>query len=285
MTVHIFGATSSPSCVNFALRTTAEVGRGDFDDSVIDTVLRNFYVDDCLKSVKTVNEGIHMVKNLRSLLHRGGFNIVKWISNDRDVVRSIPLVSRAEVIKDMDLDNQNLPIERALGISWCVEMDKFVFRISVDERPKTRRGILSMISSVYDPLGFLAPFMLRAKLLLQELCKLNLGWDETIPAELETQWTKWFQDLQELSDFTVRRCYKPIGYDDVMQAELHHFSDASEKGYGVVSYLRFVDVNGNVQCSFVIGKSRVCPLKQTTIPRLELTAATVAVRTKQTFDR
>ncbi|XP_062617171.1 uncharacterized protein LOC134278888 [Saccostrea cucullata] len=136
-----------------------------------------------------------------------------------------------------------------------------------------------MISSVFDPLGFLAPFVLRAKKILQELSRIHLGWDDTIPEKISDQWNSWFCDLQKFSEFRIDRCVKPFGFGTVCSAQLHHFSDASEVGYGVVFYLRLENVNNDVHCSFIMGKSRVAPLKQTSIPRLELTAATVAVRT------
>lgn len=116
MIVHFFGATSSPSCVNYALRRTAEDCRGQFNDEVIDTVLCNFYVDDCLKSVRNVSEAVCLVEDLQCLLSRGGFQIAKWISNNREVMRSIPTSDMAIGVKDLDLDQDSLPIDRALGV-------------------------------------------------------------------------------------------------------------------------------------------------------------------------
>ncbi|XP_033762629.1 uncharacterized protein LOC117344089 [Pecten maximus] len=279
MVVHLFGATSSPSCANFALRKTAHDCKGHFNDEVINTVLKNFYVDDCLKSLKTVNKAKSLVKDLKDVLHRGGFHIAKWISNSREVMSSLPVDERAKEVKDLDLDQDTLPIERALGVQWCIESDIFRFKIVIKDQPLTRRGILSMVSSVYDPLGFLAPFVLTAKVILQELCKLQLGWDDQVPNGFQDQWCLWIKDLQKLSDFKVDRCIKPPGFGDIQSAQLHHFADASETGYGTVSYLRMKNAEGKTHCTFVMGKSRVSPLKQTTIPRLELTAATVAIRT------
>ncbi|VDI74707.1 Hypothetical predicted protein [Mytilus galloprovincialis] len=281
MNVHLFGATSSPSCVNFALRQTSEDCNGQFNDEVINTVLRNFYVDDCLKSTKNVSEAVCLVQDLQSLLSRGGFRIAKWISNNREVMRSIPISDMAVGIKDLHLDQDTLPIDRALGIQWCAETDTFWFKISVKEQPKTRRGILSMVSSVYDHLGFLAPFVLRAKMILQELCRLRLDWDDPIPPKLESLFSLWFQDLHELSDFKVDRCFRPEKNGEIKNAQLHHFSDASESGYGTVTYLRLENTFDEIHCSFVMGKARVTPLKTITVPRLELTAATVAVRTNK----
>ncbi|XP_061191724.1 uncharacterized protein LOC133199952 [Saccostrea echinata] len=242
MVVHLFGASSSPSCANYALRKTARDSEGLFDSEIINTVFKNFYVDDCLKSIKTVDNATGLIKDVQRLLTRGGFHISKWISNNRDVMMSIPISERAKEVKGLDLDYDALPIERALGVQWCVESDVFCFNIEVNKKPLTRRGILSMISSVFDP---------------------------------------WFCDLQKLSEFKIDRCVKPIGFGTVCFAQLHHFADASELGYGTVSYLRLENVNNDVHCSFIMGKSRVAPLKQTSIPRLEMTAATVAVRTNK----
>nr|XP_057925588.1 uncharacterized protein LOC131127575 isoform X1 [Doryrhamphus excisus]XP_057925589.1 uncharacterized protein LOC131127575 isoform X1 [Doryrhamphus excisus] len=277
MKVHLFGAVSSPSCANYALRRTADDNAQHFSSDVVNTVKCNFYVDDCLKSMASEEEAVQMVKDLTALCQKGGFNLSKWISNSRKVLMSIAEDSRAKEIMDLDLDTDQLPVERALGLQWCIESDKFKFRTSAKEQPQTRRGILSVVSSLYDPLGFLAPFILPAKLLLQELCRRNLGWDEAIMEFSRKKWSNWLEDLQKVAEFEVDRCFKPREFGDHVVAQLHHFSDASEVGYGTASYLR-LQTNGKVYVSFLLGKGRVAPLKQMTIPRLELVAAVLAVR-------
>ena len=159
---------------------------------------------------------------------------------------------------------------------WCIESDSFKFRINVKEKPVTRRGILSTVCSIYDPLGFLAPFILPAKMLMQQLIKEKLTWDEPVQDKLAQKWFVWLSDLNQLSTFAVSRCLKPVEFGGVVTAQLHHFSDASESGYGTASYLRLTNHEGRVHCAFMLGKSRVAPLKQMTIPRMELTAAVVA---------
>lgn len=134
-----------------------------------------------------------------------------------------------------------------------------------------------MVSSLYDPLGFLAPFSLHAKLLLQELCKRSLGWDEVIPPLFSRQWSDWLEDLQRVAEFRVDCCIKPRDFGELVKAQLHHFSDASQVGYGTASYVR-LEMDHKVHVALLFGKSRVAPLKQTTIPWLELTAAVLAVR-------
>ncbi|XP_055516238.1 uncharacterized protein LOC129711872, partial [Leucoraja erinacea] len=139
-------------------------------------------------------------------------------------------------------------------------------------------GILSVVGSIYDPLGFLQPFTLPAKLIVQELCKEKLGRDENITQTFSQRWTGWLIDLNKMAEFKEDRCMKPANFGQIKLAQLHHFSDTSESGYGTVSYLRLEDDNKEVHVAFIMGKARVAPVKQMTIPRMEITAAVLAVR-------
>lgn len=278
MEVHLFGATSSPSCASYALRRCAEDNKDYFDAAVVDTVLHNFYVDDCLRSVASEQEAVKLHRDLKDICHTGGFKLTKWMTNNRNVLSSIPQEDRATEVKDLDLDQDSLLIERALGVQWCIQTDQFKFHVNIQQKPLTRRGILSMMSSVYDPLGMLSPVILPARNVLQELCRLRTGWDDVVPDHFALQWSKWMEELHQLTDFGVDRCFKPPEFGDTVEARLHHFSDASETGYGTVTYLVQKNSSDQVHCSFVLGKSRVVPLKPMTIPRLELTAATLAVK-------
>ena len=163
-------------------------------------------------------------------------------------------------------------------MSWFVETDQFGFKVFIKDRPCNRRGILSAVSSLYDPLGMAAPFILPAKLLLQDLCRRGLGWDDEVPDLHLTRWRAWVDDLPKISRIAIGRCVKPVKSSDIASCQIHHFCDASQVAYGVVSCLRLVDMQGRIFCSFFIGKSRLAPLKKITIPRLELTAATVSVQ-------
>ncbi|XP_014665125.1 PREDICTED: uncharacterized protein LOC106807328 [Priapulus caudatus] len=172
--------------------------------------------------------------------------------------------------------------ERALGVVWRVETDQYGYDVSAKDVPSTKRGMLSFTSTVYDPLGFVGPFIMRAKVLFQELCRQKLDWDEAIPKYVADQWIRWLQDLPKIADFKVPRCLKPSDRLEAPVAfQLHHFSDASEKGFGAVTYLRMVDASDRIHCCLVMAKSRLAPIKPTTIPRLELSAAVVAVKLDQ----
>lgn len=134
-----------------------------------------------------------------------------------------------------------LPIQRALGLKWNMESDKFKFDRVLKDKPTTRRGILSLVSSVYDPLGFLAPVVLPAKKLFQDLCREKLAWDDPIGAVERERWEDWKKKMPNLAGIAVNRCLKPINFVELKYSELHIFADASQFAYGAVSSLRMVD--------------------------------------------
>lgn len=278
MVAHLFGATSSPSCACFALRKCAEDNQRCFSPMAVNTVLHHFYVDDCLVSVGSEEEAISLCRELSALCAEGGFKLTKWTSNRRTVLAAIPQEERAKEVKDLDLNSDALPVEHALGVQWCVQSDSFKFKITLKTHPLTRRGILSVTSSIYDPLGFLAPVVLSAKKILQDLCRRRLGWDDPLPTSVAGEWMAWLEDLHDLENWEVSRCLKPVDCGRLVSAQLHHFADASEEGFGTVTYLLLHDDNGRTHSAFVMGKARVAPLKLATIPRMELTAAVVASR-------
>ncbi len=129
MRVHLFGAVSSPSCANFALRETTEDNLHEFDFEVINTVT---------VTVPGKIEAIRLTADLRRLLEKGGFNLTKWVSNSRKLVETLPESERAGTLKD--LNDGQMPVERALGVRWDVESDKFCFKIEVNDKPLTGRG-------------------------------------------------------------------------------------------------------------------------------------------------
>ena len=278
MTVHIFGATSSPGCSNFALKVTANDNEQELGSAAADVLRRDFYVDDGLKSVESADEAVDLIESVKEMCKRGGFNLHKFSSNSKQVLQQIPQEDRTELIKNLDLGRDTLPTERALGLQWCTEKDAFQFVISLKDKPCTRRGILSILSTVFDPLGFIAPVLLKGKAILQELCRNNIGWDEPVTEEVRDRWCKWKRELAKIENLSIPRCYRPADFGRPVETILHHFSDASIQGYGQCSFLRMVNAEGKVHCSFVMGKSRVAPIKSITVPRLELTAAVLSVR-------
>ncbi|XP_038061114.1 uncharacterized protein LOC119731899 [Patiria miniata] len=214
MLVHLFGATSSPSCAGFALRKTADDYGAEFGEAATSAVRDNFYVDDLLVSVSCAEAGINLARQLIDLLSKGGFRLRKWISNNQEVLSAIPAT----------------------------------------------------------------PFILPAKILLQDICSKKLGCDERVEERELFRWKRWLDDLPRLEALTIPRCLRPRELEDTAISQLHFFSDAFERGYATVAYLRTVDGSGRIDCSFIIGKARLCPKRSISIPRLELTAAVLSVQ-------
>ncbi|XP_048587898.1 uncharacterized protein LOC125571976 [Nematostella vectensis] len=283
MNVHVFGATDSPCAANWTLKKTTTDNAGDFGDTTIETVLHNFYVDDVLKSVDTSASAVTLANELTELCGRGGFNLTKFMSNSREVLAEVPIEKRAAPTLDLDLDE--LPVERALGVRWNVETDTFGFKVSNTEKADTMRGVLSTISSVFDPLNFAAPVIMRGKQIMQALWRRKAPWDEPLSGDILRQWQTWKRELVRLEDLSIPRCYFSRPDHEGVGLQLHHFSDASEAGYGSVSYLRIEYPDGMVECAFVAGKSRNAPIKGSTIPRLELQGALLATRVDQAVRR
>lgn len=280
MCVHIFGASSSPSCSNFGLRQVATDYESEFGSDVKNFLHNHFYVDDGLISVANKSIAIDLIGRTIELCKKGKLKLHKFVSNCSAVLEAIP--QQIKVVDNLDLKFKDIPVERALGVEWCVQSDVFKFRISVKPRPLTRRGILSTVSSIYDPLGFIAPYALIGKCILQQLCIAGCDWDEPLPESILSQFQKWLSCISDLEKIEIKRCVKPDnGFRTV---EFHHFCDASSTGYGACSYLRLVDHNNIPHVSLVLGKARVAPIKRVTIPRLELCAAVVAVKMAQTLE-
>ena len=290
MTVHLFGATSSPACATYGLRSLAQLHHNPQDKASVvarDFITSNFYVDDGICSVVDIDTAKDLVSNARSLCEAGGVRLHKFLSNYTELMSFIPKSEHADSLKQLKLGTDVLPVERTLGIEWCTEQDKLQFSVTQGLCPDTRRAVLSKVASVYDPLGFLAPLLLGGKRILQQLCWTGLSWDDALPERFKVLWQSWLLELQQVNTLDIPRQYWPDvnPSQDLKAVELHHFSDASEKGYGQCSYLRMISQSNQVQCSFVMGKARVAPKRVVTIPRLELQAAVLSVKVSQVIQR
>ena len=284
MTVHAFGLTSSPSCVNFVLRRLADDGQTLSNVLASEALRRNCYMDDLMKALEEEQEAVTFHEEVADLGNRGGFSFVKWASNDSTVLHGIPIEKRAASVKTLCIDDK-LPSEKVLGLDWCLESDTLGYKVNVKEKPFTRRGILSTVASVYDPLGLAGPVILVAKKIIQSLCRDGHSWDDDLDLDRKRSWDQWVGELPLLEKLRIDRSFVPNGFGKVVSYQLHHFCDASEIGYGTVSYLRVVNDVGDVHCTLLMCKARVSPLKPVTIPRLELTAARTAVRIDQLLRR
>ena len=281
MQVVIFGAKCSPTLANAALRKTAEDHVKDEPGSqtAARAVTRNFYMDDFLKSEKTTEDAKMTQSEVTRLLEQGGFKLTKWQSNSPEVLEQVEEENRRPSVIDLATLGQGP--ERALGCVWKPETDMLAVKVTPPptEVVATKRGILKRVAMVFDPMGFVSPYLLRAKHLLQQLWTLKYDWDDPLKGtELDT-WEAWLSELQDLELTEVPRSYKPHNADeDIVMYELHVFTDASEIAFGAVAYLRLVRSDGAPSTAFVMSRSRLAPLKQLTIVRLELQGAVLGAR-------
>ncbi|XP_021951215.1 uncharacterized protein LOC110848334 [Folsomia candida] len=282
MGVLIFGATCSPACAQEAKDRNAAEFQHQLPQAY-DAIVKKHYVDALLDSTNTVEEAIQLQQQTCEVQLKGGFKLRNWLSNSVEVMASIPEDLRASSMKNLDMSD--VQIERILGMFWKPDEDTFTFSMNFlkahqsvlqGEKIPTKREVLALVMSLYDPLGFLSLFTVKAKLIIQRARKNNIGWDDPIPVSAQEHWNSWLTELKSISNFIIPRCYSPI-LTTSKQVQLHIFGDAGEEAYGAVAYLR-ISGEDEVTTTLVMAKSKVAPLKQLSIPRLELQAAVIGAR-------
>lgn len=277
MKVHVFGNSPSPAVAIYGLRRAIREGAKEHGTDTVNFVERHFYVDDGLRSVSTDAEAIDLLRRTQASLAESNLRLHKFVSNSQSVLQAFPPEDCAAVIKDVDVSGEAAPTQRSLGLLWEITSDTFTFSVTTDIKRFTRRGVLSTVNSVFDPLGFLSPVTIQGRALLRELTAELSDWDAPLPEEKLGKWKAWQDSLQELRHLHVPRTYTAAPLSKAVHTELCVFSDASTKAIGAVAYLKAVQEDGEVHVGFVIGKSKLAPRSEPTIPRLELCAAVLAV--------
>ena len=168
-------------------------------------------------------------------------------------------------------------IERALGIMWNINNETLSYYMNFKEYLNAKRGMLQATCSIFDPPGFVAAFILTAKLMVQQPWKFGCVWDSEVPPEILSKSTVWLSNVKNLSQISVLRCY--FNSDStVTEMQLHIFCDASEIAYGSVAYLRVSFKDGSHHVVVVMTKSRLAPIKTITLSKLELNAVHIGAR-------
>ena len=160
-------------------------------------------------------------------------------------------------------------ITKILGLTWNPSGDFFQYSVVLTPlvEPATKRKIISDISRLFDPLGWLAPSIIVAKILIQKLWLAGIGWDQEVPNNLLSEWLTYRRNLAALVEIKIPRWLHTCNKN---KRELYGFSDASKVAYAAVVYLRVVDNQGNIHVSLLTSKTKVAPIKQVSIPRLEI---------------
>ena len=200
----MFGVNSSPFQAQFVLQHHARKFMDVFPMAA-ETVLRSTYMDDSMDSVMNEEDGIDLHRQLAQLLTQAGMHARKWLSNSSTVLKELPLQDRTT---EVDLDTDYLPSSKTLGVWWSADQDVFTFKENApsDEMKYTKRNFLKKIATFFDPIGVLAPFTVRAKLLLQEMWMAGLDWDEELSEPLIHSARTWFSELSDLKHVRIPRC-------------------------------------------------------------------------------
>ena len=281
-TRHIFGARDSPTCANFALRKTATDNMSTHPEAA-SVVNEKFYMDDYLDSFENVTQAIKTSRDLVSLLKLGGFNLTKFVSNADEITSAMnPEESETSSSPIKEICNGAEQSSHVLGLKWDHVKDTLVVSRGVDrplDKAITQRTVLSFVSSVFDPVGLVAPYTVRARLLLKDIWKISgQSWDDELPEDIRDKFLEWHSGLPLLGQLTIPRCYFT---EPVDQIELHMFGDSSQDVFCAVGFLRArLASSHKTQISFIFGKARVAPMKALSIPKLELQAALLATRLK-----
>ena len=259
----VFGSSASPYLAQLvsqqnALRFIEEYPRA------AETVLEATYMDDGLDSVDSAEEGINLYRELKDLWGRAGMGTHKWLTNCPELRNYIP---KEEWGTSQDKGGA---LSKPLGVSWDHKLDVLTFCPERDESEcVTKREFLRRMAQVFYPLGFLAPFILEAKLIIQAMWVYKIPWDEPIYGVIQVKMKEWLAGLRYIDTFKIPRYLQSRKNAEQV---LHVFSDASEEAFGAVVFLRTA-VENDISCNLVVSKARVAPLTALSVPRLELLAA------------
>jgi hypothetical protein len=274
-----FGLKCSPfSCIR-TVTDHVNTQKKDYPKAA-EELSQNIFVDDVLSGADSVEEAAQLMLDMRDMMAKGGFPLKKFQSNQRNALKSLDQMdldpNHTLTFSDVSATTKTLgvkyhPLEDVLMFSFCDKMDH--------NGEETRRTLLQQLHRIYDPMGLLAPFTVRAKQLFQQAWLTRGDWDDPLPEDLSQEWEDWKEDVTLLDEIKVKRCLIPPEFKNP-KFSLHAFGDASEAAYGACVYLRVEDVDHPQSYTTILcSKTRVTPLgRKRSIPELELMAALIAAR-------
>ncbi|XP_046973670.1 uncharacterized protein LOC124540249 [Vanessa cardui] len=251
-----FGTACAPYLAVKALQQLAKDEEAQYPRAA-KIALQDYYIDDLLTGCETEMEAVEIFEEMNNLMSAGGFCLQKWCSNSERLMNHIE-----DGCKKLDkplIYKINNTI-KVLGISWNKTTDSFEYTLQLPNLCEriTKRKVLSDIARLYDPMGWISPVIITAKIFIQKLWKAKLDWDENLPTELYKEWCSFRQDLHNVRNIVIPRWLQSHKDDKI---ELHAFADASQAAYAGAVYMKVSPVE-----------------KEISIPRLELCAALLATK-------
>ena len=277
---HVFGVRGSP---DVAIFTAAETAREMQEKCprACEAILESTIMDDVLDSVDSKDEAKRLIEDVKAIYEASGMKIHKWHSNDISILRNIPEDQRSKHLRVQGTDVMTEPEFKTLGLRWSAADDEFTFH-NESQLPEshewTKRKCLSAAASLFDPLGFISPFIVRARHYIQSLWANQNDWEDPLLGEEVQPWLTWIQELDDLPKIIVPRCLRRVNEEKPQKQYLHAFSDASSVALGLSVYLVTTYEDGQVTSELVLARSKIRK-KGLSIPRLELEAAVLSAMT------
>ena len=274
LNVVTFGTASAPFLATRVIKQIAAENSHKFPEASA-IIANSFYVDDLFFGANTIEEGVQIRNQIVQILSSAGMKLCKLSANHPELLEEIPTSKHSHSLQHSQPNKQSNFI-KALGIMYDVTLDQFSYQLKPPaEELVTKANVLSAIASIYDPIGWIGPVVLTAKLFMKKLWTNKLDWKDELPADLKEEWQQFSSHLSEVNEVRIpRQCL----INKVKYVELHGFCDASINAYGAVIYARSYENPGNVQTSIICSKSRVAPSNQKTLARLELCGATLLAK-------
>ncbi|XP_029170330.1 uncharacterized protein LOC114940017 [Nylanderia fulva] len=266
-----YGLSCAPYLAIRTLRQLAEDEGHRYPKGAL-ILLSDVYMDDILAGAETMEEAEVMLQQLTEICRAGGFSLKKWSANHSLLLNAVEPDDRLRREARWWLPGES---HSTLGLRWQPRDDRFAFATKLTTLSTfTKRSVLSLTAKMFDPLGWLAPTTVLAKIFIQSTWLLGLDWDAPLPSDDERRWLRFQNELPALENVLVPRW---LGGLTDSQLEIHGFADASERAYSAVLYLR-TETKGLIKVALLAAKTKVAPLKQVSLPRLELSAATLLAR-------
>nr|XP_023026414.1 uncharacterized protein LOC111514407 [Leptinotarsa decemlineata] len=268
-----FRATCLPVCAQFVKNSNAE--KFSTNPDIPTAIIKKFYVDDYLDSEDTEKKALKTIIEVCKVQKVAVFEVVNCMTNSqliRDKLSDDMLLAATKNIDDTFS-------RRILGLLWDPGNDEFSFRLTSENlvaEQSTKRKVLRALISVYDPLDSISTFTVRGKILMQDIWRVRIDWDDLLPEELLIAWEDWFSDMEKIVQIKIPRCYSLL-IPSALRIEILTFCDSSEKAFSAASFLRVIGEYSTDVC-LISAKTRVSPLKPLSIPRLELQAAVMDSR-------
>ncbi|CAK1603668.1 unnamed protein product [Parnassius mnemosyne] len=211
-----------------------------------------------------------MCEEIKMILRKGGFEMQKWSSNCDEL---LDFLQERECTMKEKLDIKLDKVIKILGLTWDRKDDRFKITVNLPEveGPITKRSVLSDVARLFDPFGWLSPVVISAKILIQKLWICNLGWDDVLPPHLIEDWLRYRKELIHLQHISLPRWFNTTA-QNLKDMEIHGFADASVNTYAAVVYLKVIN-NASIHVMIIASRTKVAPLKQISVPKLELCAA------------